>query len=194
MRLVQTSDTLLREGEQRVEFGAQAASPDERAWYKGGWLLALRNQFDLINRGWNNLVVQFNAQRQQGLLNPLGIDHVEQTTLIWLLLGTTGFLLIFAALWAMRASRRRLAPLDAAYDVLCAKLSRFLPARGDNEGPIDFAARLRAAQKLSDGCLDQIERLIADYVGLRYGRAFPTPEGIAEFAKSVRKMTLEPRG
>ena len=36
---------------QRVEIGARAAAGAAAAWYQAGWLLALRNQFDLVNRG-----------------------------------------------------------------------------------------------------------------------------------------------
>jgi len=178
---------------QRVELGSQAISFGERAWYQGRWLFALRNQFDLINRSWNNLVVQFNAQRQQSLLHPFGIDQVDQPTLVWMLIGTSGLLLTLGMLWAMRTSRRRAAPLDAAYDALCRKLSRIATPRSDSEGPQDYAARLRAQSTLSERCRNEVQRLFADYVSLRYGRAFPTADGIAEFARGVRRFAVETR-
>lgn len=178
---------------QRVEFGAQAVSFGERAWYQGAWLLTLRNQFDLVNRGWNNLVVQFNAQRQQNLLRPFGIDRLDEPTLVWFLIGTSGLLLAISLLWAMRAAHRRAAPLDAAYDALCRKLARIDAPRGGSEGPLDYAARLRAQRTLSARCANDVQRLFAEYVGLRYGRAFPTAEGIAEFARGVRRLALETR-
>ena len=179
---------------QRVEFGAQEISFGERAWYQGRWLFALRNQFDLINRSWNNLVVQFNAQRQQSLLHPFGIDRVDPPTLVWLLIATSAVLLTLGMLWAMRTSRRRAAPLDAAYDALCRKLARVAAARGDNEGPRDYALRLRAQPTLSERCGHEVQRLFDDYVSLRYGRAFPSLDGVADFVRGVRRLALETRG
>jgi len=176
----------------RVEFGAQAATLGERTWYRGWWL-ATRNRIDLVNHAWNNLVVQFNGQRQRALLRPLGIDHIEPDTLLWLLIGASGLMLVAATLWAMRTSRRRAAPLDAAYDALCGKLARVGAPRSDNEGPLTYARRLRVAQPLSQRCASEVQRLFADYVGLRYARAFPPMEGIVEFARRVRRLRLETR-
>ena len=177
---------------QRVELGAQAVTFDESAWYRG-WLLAARNRVDLINRAWNGVVVQFNAQRQQSLLHPFGIDRIEPGTLLWLLIGTSTLVLGLATLWAMRAARLRAVPLDAAYDALCAKLARTGTPRSDSEGPLDYALRLRTTPPLSARCAAEVQRLFTDYVGLRYARAFPTGEGIAEFARGVRRLRLETR-
>ncbi|MFT3792395.1 MAG: transglutaminase-like domain-containing protein [Rudaea sp.] len=178
---------------QRVELGAQAAMAGERGWYRGGWLLALRNRVDLINRGWNNLVVQFDAQRQSSLLSPFGIERIEPATLLWLLVATAGALIAAATLWAMRAARARAAPLDAAYDALCAKLARVAAARAANEGPYDYAARLRVAPTSSADRAGEAQRLIADYVSLRYARAFPSAQDIARFVRDVRRLRLANR-
>jgi transglutaminase-like putative cysteine protease len=176
---------------QRVEFGAQAASFAERGWYRGDWLLAIRNQFDLINRGWNTLVVQFNSQRQQNLLTPFGIEQIEPATLLWLWIGASGLLLALAAWWALRIAPRSLPPLDAAYDRLGCKLSRFAPPRGQHEGPRDYAARIRALRALSEQDAAEVQDLFDDYVNLRYARAFPNSEAIAEFARRVRRLNLQ---
>ena len=177
---------------QRVELGAQAAAGGERGWYHGGWLLALRNQFDLINRGWNNLVVQFNTQSQLSLLRPFGVDRIEPATLLWLLVAAGGALLAVATLWAMRSARA--APLDAAYDAFCAKLARIATARAANEGPQAYAARLGALPMPSPRCAGEVQRLFADYVGLRYARAFPSAADVARFARDVRRFKPATRG
>ncbi|WP_347259995.1 DUF3488 and transglutaminase-like domain-containing protein [Rudaea sp.] len=177
---------------QRVELGAQAATLGERAWYRG-WLLAARNQVDLINRGWNSLVVQFDAQRQQSLLQPFGIDRIEPDTLLWLLIGASSLMLGLAALWAMRAARRHAAPLDAAYDALCRKLARITTARDASEGPRDYARRLGATRVLSERCANEIQRLLAAYVGLRYASAFAPSAAVEEFTRSVRRLRLQTR-
>jgi len=177
---------------QRVELGAQAVTFGESAWYRS-WLLGARNRVDLINRVWNSVVVQFNAQRQQSLLHPFGIDRVEPATLLWLLIGASTLMLGVATFWAMRAARLRAAPLDAAYDALCMKLARIGAPRDDSEGPRDYASRLRSTPPLSDRCAAELQRLFAEYVDLRYARAFPTDEGIAGFARDVYRLRLETR-
>jgi len=98
-----------------------------------------------------------------------------------------------ATFWAMRTARLRAVPLDAAYDALCTKLARIGAPRGDSEGPLDYASRLRSAPPLSDRCAVEVQRLFAEYVGLRYARAFPTGEGIAGFARDVYRLRLETR-
>ena len=160
----------------RVQLGAQAAA-----------------FADLINRGWNNLIVQFNAQRQQSLFAPIGIDHIDPATLIWLLIGAGGALLGGATLWAMRVSRQHALPLDAAYDALCHKLARIAPPRNASEGPRDYAARIRQSEALAEPIVNEIQTLITRYVGLRYARALASTEAIEDFARSVKRLRLAPR-
>jgi len=118
---------------------------------------------------------------------------VGTATLLWLLIGASTLMLGVATFWAMRTARLRAAPLDAAYDALCTKLARIGAPRGDSEGPLDYASRLHSTPPLSDRCAVEVQRLFAEYVGLRYARAFPTGEGIAGFARDVYRLRLETR-
>jgi len=166
---------------QRIELGAAAAAAAAGAalpWYQSDWVRGVRNQFDLINRGWNSVVVQFNSLRQQNLLVPLGIARADYQTLTALLIGSGSVLLLLGALWVMRAPRRRVDPLDAAYERLCAKLARQEVARSPPEGPLDLARRTR------DG---SARALLDIYVSLRYARALPDTGETAAFARAVRR-------
>ncbi|MGH8121484.1 MAG: transglutaminaseTgpA domain-containing protein, partial [Rudaea sp.] len=166
---------------QRIELGARAAAAGAGArWYQTDWIVGVRNQFDLINRGWNSIVVQFNALRQQSLLTPFGVDKADYATLIWALIGSSSVLLCLIALLVMRQPRHRLDPLDAAYDALCSKLARAGAVRAPAEGPRDYAARTTRHE------LAQI--LLNDYVGLRYASAFASAKAVAAFARAVRRM------
>ncbi|MEP6939977.1 MAG: DUF3488 and transglutaminase-like domain-containing protein [Rudaea sp.] len=166
---------------QRIELGAGAAAAAAGAslpWYQSDWVRGLRNQFDLVNRGWNSVIVQFNSLRQQNLLVPLGIPRADYRTLTALLIGTGTLLLLFGALWVMRTPRRRVDALDAAYERLCAKLSRTGVACSPQEGPLDLARRAG----------DRVARaLLADYIGLRYASALPASEDVAGFVRGVRR-------
>jgi len=168
---------------QRVDFGARAAAGASAAWYQAGWLQDLRNRFDLVNRGWNSLIVQFNVLRQQSLLTPFGIARAEYYDLIWVLLGSTTLLLAIYSWWVLRRPLAAGDALDAAYALLCRKLASAGAARAANEGPTAFAARLRES---GDAAI--VQDLLGRYVGLRYAQAEPKPGGVSAFVGAVRRL------
>ena len=53
----------------RVELGSSAA---HGGGYGREWMLALRNRWDLVNRLWTQMVVQFDELTQRGLLRSVG--------------------------------------------------------------------------------------------------------------------------
>ena len=170
---------------QRVELGARAAAGASASWYQSDWLLALRNQFDLVNRGWNSLVVQFNTLRQQSLLTPFGIDKAEYYDLIWVLIGSSMLVLALYSWWVLRRPRARGDALDVAYTRLCRKLEKIGLPRAVNEGPLAFAARLNDIPATTG-----LQGLIESYVGLRYARALPERTAVRAFAGSVRALRV----
>jgi transglutaminase-like putative cysteine protease len=178
---------------QRVELGARAAALATGPWYQTSWLLSLRNQFDLVNRGWNSLIVQFNAVRQRSLLTPFGIDQADYAALTWVLIGTSSILLGLVSFWVMRNPRRRIDPLDAAYDELCAKLARAGVARAPNEGPLDFAARVQSLHASRGPFVRQAQALLSQYVSLRYARALISMPERENFARAVRGLRVAAR-
>jgi len=171
---------------ERVELGAGAASAAEARWYQAGWLRALRNQFDLVNRVWNDAIVQFNALRQQSLLTPFGIDKADYGNLMAVLIGTSSLLLGLFAWWTLRAPRGPADPLDAGYARLCAKLARAGVARTPSEGPQTYAQRLSVAGLRSA----DLHALINAYVELRYACAAPAPEAVRLFARGVATLRV----
>jgi transglutaminase-like putative cysteine protease len=170
---------------ERVELGSRAAAGASLAWYHPDWLAALRNQLDIVNRGWNSLIVQFNVLRQQSLLAPFGIDKAEYYDLIGVLIGSSTLLLALYSWWVLRRPRERGDALDVAYTALCGKLAKNGIPRAANEGPVSFAARLSelAAEPSLQG-------LIERYVGLRYAHALPASTAVREFAASVRALRV----
>ena len=170
---------------QRVELGASAAAGASASWYQATWLLAMRNQLDLVNRGWNNLVVQFNTLRQQSLLTPFGIDKAEYYDLIWVLIGSSMLVLGLYSWWVLRRPRDLGDALDIAYARLCRKLERIGLRRAANEGPQTFASRLGRAT-----AEPRLHGLIDRYIGLRYAHASPEATAVRAFAGSVRALRL----
>ena len=171
---------------QRVQLGAQAAAGASAQWYQSDWLVGLRNRFDLVNRGWNSLVVQFNELRQQSLLAPFGIAKAEYYDLISVLIGTSTVLLALYSWWVLRRPRESGDALDAAYARLCRKLARSGVARAAHEGPRTYAHRLG---ELGDSPAP-VQQLLERYVSLRYAHALAPSEAVREFVAAVRSLRL----
>jgi transglutaminase-like putative cysteine protease len=171
---------------QRVELGARAAAGASAPWYQADWLAGLRNRFDLVNRLWNDAIVQFNALRQQSLLKPFGIDKAEYGELVAILIGSSTLLLGLFAWWTLRPARSGGDPLDAAYSRLCAKLARAGAARAPAEGPRTFAQRIAVMNLNNPAIVGLLER----YVGLRYACALPSISVVREFASEVSALRV----
>jgi transglutaminase-like putative cysteine protease len=170
----------------RVQLGARAAAGETAPWYQANWLQSVRNQFDLVNRFWNNAVVQFNVLRQEGLLTPFGIDKADYSDLMMTLIGASTLLLGLFAWWVMRAPRVALDELDSAYQRLCSKLARAGASRSPAEGPTALAARMSG---LWPGRSD-VEDLLADYSELRYAFQTPPDYRVRALARAVAALRL----
>jgi hypothetical protein len=129
---------------QRVQLGAGAAAGASAPWYQTRWLMEWRNRLDLVNRFWNDAIVQFNALRQQSLLTPFGVTQAGYTQLMTAMLALGGLLLGLFAWWVLRMPHRAADPLDAAYARLCRKLARAGAVRAPAEGPATLAERAAA--------------------------------------------------
>ncbi len=171
---------------QRVEFGAQAAAGDSAPWYQSNWLLGLRNQFDVVNRLWNDTIVQFNALRQQSLLTPFGIAKADYMDLMWTLIGVSTLLLGLFVWWVLRAPRRVEDPLDVAFARLRRKLERAGAVSLPAEGPQTLAARAEALWPGNRA----LQRLFASYVGLRYACALPSTGAVHAFTRAVAALRV----
>ena len=124
-------------------------------------LLAVRNRFDLVNRAWNNLVVQFSLLRQQNLLTPFGIAKAEYYDLVWVLVGSSTLLLALYSWWVLRRPRKPGDALDAAYSLLCRNLKAIGMPRAVSEGPVAFAGRLHRADGSMPAWITALEWLPA---------------------------------
>ncbi len=171
---------------QRVQLGARAAAGARAPWYQADWLQLLRNRLDVVNRFWNDAIVQFNALRQQSLLTPFGIAKADYVDLMWTLIGASSVLLGLFAWWVLRAPRTAADPLDAAYARLRRKLDRAGAPSLATEGPLTLAARGEDHWPGNRA----LQRLFANYVGLRYAGALSSTQAVREFARAVAALRL----
>lgn len=170
---------------ERVELGSGAANS---GGYGREWLLAIRNRWDLVNRLWTQVVVQFDELSQRGLLRSVGIDQAD-----WRQLGLAfaigmSLLAALGIWWALRRDRSDGDSLDRAYERLCARLSRRLGiVRSPAEGPADYLRRVLQQQAQARTV---VEPLFQRYIQLRYAQSGIDPSAVRDFARAVRRADV----
>jgi hypothetical protein len=134
-----------------------------------GWFerLSLRGRlyWDYANLSWYRWVADYSTERQEQLLESLGLGEFTGRRLIWLLAAVLAVMLSGYGLWLWRSHAPR-DPVQASYRRLCRKLARAGLKRHPHEGALTFAARCARTRPELAGSVGEITRL---YVGLRYG-------------------------
>ena len=169
---------------QRVNLGAASAAAGQLPWYESGLLESIRNQWDIVNRMWNQGVIGFDALRQRGLLTPFGIRDVDPGTLVRLLAVGIALFGMAGLAWALWR-RPEGDPALAAMRALERKLARAGVARGYSEGPRNY---LRRAIRALPGQRVELDQLMRCYIELRYATVEPSPESLRAFRQAVRNF------
>lgn len=166
----------------RTSSGAPSAVAD--------WLLGLRNQLDIVNRLWTQSVVQFNALRQQSLLQPFGIERAQQRDLLLGLAVFIALVLLLATAWAMRGQRAQpVDRLDAAWNSLCAYLRKRGADIPPQLGPFDLLARVESG--MGDRTVAaNLSALVHGYVQLRYACMEADATAVNDLARRIRRWRL----
>jgi hypothetical protein len=138
---------------------------------------------DFLRRQWNQLVLGFNADRQKGLLKPLGIDEADAWQLVLAFAIGSGVALLLTLWFLLHEYRDRSEPLLAAWRTFTARLRRAGIDKRSEEPPLSFGRR--AANLLPQ----QAERLLSvssRYANWRYAGAALTDEEQRELARDLR--------
>ncbi|SEP56846.1 protein of unknown function [Ectothiorhodospira magna] len=162
---------------ERIESGIRTALAGDQAApdfiRRGpGWGMA-RLQWalwrDSIDYYWSGWVLAFGPERQEELLERLGLGRLDwrgMVTLMVVLVGTVVLVFTAAFLWRNRPPKAD--PLAAIYGHFCRRLARVGLIRAPHEPPLDFGRRIaRERPDLAEPVLDFIQA----YVALRYGPA-----------------------
>jgi transglutaminase-like putative cysteine protease len=170
----------------RIEQGVTAALPAaERpvVMMEMGWLMPMRQTWDLVNARWNQWVLGYDHTRQQRLMERLHPALATLQGLLWALVIGGGILMAVILLAVFRPKRQR--PADEAsrqYQRFCSKLSRAGITRAAHEGPSDFCRRAARLRPDLAEVLDQVSRL---YVEARYAGQ---PAALGRLARAVREF------
>ena len=155
----------------RADGGLAAALPDTALLSRS--VFSMRNPllhrwamtWDSLANSWNQTVLGYNLETQRALLYRAGFDGDTLRTLAALLIVATILVTLLLALATLRQRRRSREPVLAAYQTFCEKMAKTGIARGDAEGPRDFALRIAATRPDLAPAANDITRL---YVLLRY--------------------------
>ncbi|MBH1432978.1 DUF3488 domain-containing transglutaminase family protein [Stenotrophomonas maltophilia] len=116
---------------------AATDSPLQQRW------LQLGQMGDWLRRGWNDLVLSFDARRQQQLLKPFGLDDLGPGQLITGFTITAVLALAWMA-WLLARGERERDPLLRAWHGLGRRYGRLGLARHPHETAQDWARRVHA--------------------------------------------------
>lgn len=112
----------------------------------GGWVPSpVFDTGDWLRRGWNDLVLGFDAARQRQLLHPLGLREVDSGRLIALLAGTVCLAMLWMVWLTARAERERDPVLRAWHD-LGARYARIGLGRHPHEPALRWAERVSSSR------------------------------------------------
>ncbi|MBT2766117.1 DUF3488 domain-containing transglutaminase family protein [Stenotrophomonas sp. ISL-67] len=107
---------------------------------EGRWL-QVGQVGDLLRRGWNDLVLSFDSNRQKQLLRPFGIDALEPAQLVAIFIAFAGGALGWMA-WLLARGERERDPLLRAWHRLGRRYARHGLARDPAEAATDWARRV----------------------------------------------------
>ncbi|ABR90351.1 Uncharacterized conserved protein [Janthinobacterium sp. Marseille] len=179
---------------ERIERNAATAAATETVF--GGlvnadsgpasWLRSLRFQWEAINNGWNQWVLNYTPDEQKNLLRSLGFGNIDWQTLVLLLLAAGATVMALLAILLL-GTRRKRDPLEAAYAQFCKQMARHGYARLIYEGPRSYALRLQEADStLSEKHKHAAGKFMALYEKVRYGRAEQwSPSDVLSTLKSL---------
>jgi transglutaminase-like putative cysteine protease len=134
------------------------------------WIAALGQRMDALGNSWNQLVLNYTPQRQRNLLESLGFENVDWTTLTGLMIGL-GTLVTAIMLAPLLWKRNARDPVEALYLRLCAQMAQRGITRAPHEGPRDFSTRLLAHDApLAPEMKQTVARFMRLYEQVHYGR------------------------
>ena len=106
-------------------------------------LVPMFNASDWLRRGWNDFVLGFNAQRQQNLLKPLGLERFGAGALV-ALFATIAVLALAWMAWLIARGERQRDPLLRAWHALEGRYRKLGRGRAAHEPAVAWATRVAA--------------------------------------------------
>jgi transglutaminase-like putative cysteine protease len=173
---------------ERLRAGLFDVLPESQAttsvrFWRSAWMNRMGRLWDGANQWWREHVLDFNLRSQFDLLRALGIDSPDWEHLGW------GFAigLVSWIAWVSLALRRSVARprpdrIGRAWLKATRKLAK-VTARGPDEGPLAYAARIAMARP---DLAAPVSSIALAYARLRYGA--PGRGDLEELERAVRRL------
>jgi transglutaminase-like putative cysteine protease len=145
---------------------------------------------DFLRRQWNELVLGFNAQRQAGLLKPLGVDEADAWQLVLAFAVGTGLALLATLWFLLHAHRDRSPPLLRAWRRFVWRLRRAGIDKRPEEPPLSFGRRAAALLPAQAGALLAVSGRYTDW---RYAGTELTDEEQERLVRDLRAFRVQSR-
>jgi protein-glutamine gamma-glutamyltransferase len=146
--------------------------------------------YDSFQNSWNQWVIGFDRDKQSQLLELLGLENTDTSTLVLLLTVSLG---ITAALVAWLLLKTRSGSPDIVqqhYELFCRKLHKAGISRRLHEGPSDFEQRVANTAASSENCRKELHMIFAAYRRLHYGNDL-RPSIVKDFVRRTRRFRFK---
>ena len=182
----------------RIERGMQNALPQRFApplinritgGWSAQWVNQLRFNWEALSNRWNQLVLNYNPDRQRETLERLGMKTPDWRDMVIAMVIGLSLIALVVAGWMLRVVRER-DPVERAWQAFCKRLAKAGAPRAPHEGPLDYARRAQAQLQASPNTAAAAIQGIADrYALLRYG---PKPDKVRvqQFTQLVRDFQI----
>jgi hypothetical protein len=154
------------------------------------WLRSLRYNWEAVENSWNQWVLTYSLERQQALVERLGLAPRLESVILLLAL-IMGILLAWLAFVSLRPRLVR-DPLGASFQLLRERLERAGVAASVSCGPRELYVRTRRA--LVEDDVKLARRLLSRYEQLRYGpaSASATRADVRALRRAIRAFRPRP--
>jgi transglutaminase-like putative cysteine protease len=145
----------------------------------------LRQQWDALNNGWNQWVLNYTPERQKKFVEWLGFDNVDWRTMIALMvmLAIVAVAIVVIPLILQQTKRD---PLVAVYESLCNRMAKKGLPKLPHEGPRAYCERLTSATSpLPPEQKAALARFLKLYETVRYSVNDETPASALPKLKSL---------
>ena len=170
----------------RVQQGSLGALSDPRHLLDFGWLRGMKNGIDVLQRTWNNLVIDFGAADQAQLFKPFGIANMGARGLVISLFVVLGLLaLVLVPLMLKTQGPIRRSAIHALWQRFLKRLEKAGVKTRPSMGARSLALEASAALPSNAEEIQEIAGLYNDY---RYSQSPPVLNELKQAIKSFRPV------
>jgi transglutaminase-like putative cysteine protease len=156
----------------------------------GNILVPVFDGADFLHRQWNQMVLEFNSERQKNLLGPLGIKDADAWQLV-VAFGIGSAIALLLTLWFLLHEHRDRSPaLVVAWRAFTQRLRRAGIEKRAEEPPLSFGRRAAALLPMQSAQLVSVSSRYADW---RYAGVTLTDEERRGLERDLRRFRVETR-